>query len=217
MNLTGDRFRKLLQSLEEATAAAPPKANEQRKATRVGVRMALEMQELDGDRLLPPKRIFTRDMSSTGMGFNYAKALDVGRRIVFAFPSSFGEPPLHVLYEVKNRRILGAELFGIGAVLVEVGYTPPAQPAPRAAPRPAGAKPAQAKAPAPAAAAARPAGAASSTATAAAPVKTSATPAAASIPGGSSAPATAATTATATAEDREALAQRIRSAMFEDN
>ena len=217
MNLTGDRFRKLLQSLEEATAAAPPKPNEQRKATRVGVRMALEMQELDGDRLLPPKRIFTRDMSSTGMGFNYSKALDVGRRIVFAFPSSFGEAPLDVLYEVKYRRILGPELFGIGAVLVEVGYTPPAQPAARSAPAAAGARPAQAtkaapgKAPAPApAAAVRPAVA---TATAS---KTAAAAAPAPAPHSAAAPEPA-QAATATAEDREALAQRIRSAMFEDN
>src|SRR5688500_14218602 len=149
MNLTAERFRKLLQSLEEATAAAPPKPDEQRKATRVGVRMALELQELDGDRLLPPKRIYTRDMSSTGIGFNFSKALEVGRKIVFAFPSSFGEPPLHVVYEVKNRRPLGAELFGIGASLVEVGYTPKPQPAARpVAARPPAGKPVPAKAPA---------------------------------------------------------------------
>jgi hypothetical protein len=219
MNLTAERFRKLLQSLEEATAAARPKPDEQRKATRVGVRMVLELQELDGDRLLPPKRAHTRDMSSTGIGFTYYRALEVGRKIVLSFPSSFGEPPLYALYEVKNRRPLGDQLFGIGAVLVEVGYTPPAPPAARPAAKaaaPAKAAPAKAgAAPRPAAAAAgvTASGAGAATATvAAAPPLTEPAPDAPLR-----APEQAAATDAPTAEDREALAQRIRSAMFEDD
>jgi len=218
MNLTAERFRKLLQSLEQATAATRPRPDEQRKATRVGVRMALDLQELDGDRLLPPKRAHSRDMSSTGIGFNYYKALEIGSRIVFAFPSSFGDPPLYVLYEVKNRRPLGEQLFGIGAVVVEVGYTPPPQTArpndPAAAGKSSG-KASQAKVAVNAAAAMRPRenrpdGVAAAQANAPA-VSTSAV----SVAPPASPPMPAAPSG-ASADEREALAQRIRSAMFED-
>ena len=231
MNLTAERFRKLLQSLEEATAAARPKPDEQRKATRVGVRMALDLQELEGDRLLPPKRAHTRDMSSTGIGFTYYKALEVGRKIVFGFPSSFGEPPLYALYEVKNRRPLGDQLFGIGAVLVEVGYTPPVQAArpaepARAAAAAAAAKAAQAKAAAAKQREARPTAAATAssatttstaTATATAPPPPAAAPAAREAAADALPRIEVPAAAVPSAEEREALAQRIRSAMFEDD
>ena len=226
MNLTAERFRKLLQSLEEATAAARPKPDEQRKATRVGVRMALDLQELEGDRLLPPKRAHTRDMSSTGIGFTYYKALEVGRKIVFGFPSSFGEPPLFALYEVKNRRPLGDQLFGIGAVLVEVGYTPPVQAVRPAEPAraAAAAKAAQAKVAAAKQRDARPTVAATAstatttvTATATAPPPPAAAPAAREAAADALPRIEVPAAAVPSAEEREALAQRIRSAMFDDN
>lgn len=113
---------RLLTEPAEPAAAPPPAAGDRRRAPRLKVRLTLDLHELDGERFLPPRPAYVRDVSAGGLGLTYSRPIPVGGRFACAVPTADGAGggrPLLVQYEVRDSCPLWDGQVSINACRVE--------------------------------------------------------------------------------------------------
>ena len=97
---------------------------EMRRNPRVAVRYTVKIIPYINGALGQPLRVWTRDISSGGIGLIHSSPMDVGTRFIIQLPRESGKSLL-LLCTVRNCTMVSDELFGIGSSFAEIaGATP---------------------------------------------------------------------------------------------
>ncbi len=98
---------------------------EMRRNPRVAVRYTVKIIPYISGALGQPLRVWTRDISSGGIGLIHSSPMEVGTRFIIQLPRESGKSLL-LLCTVRNCTMVSDELFGIGASFAEVAGANPA-------------------------------------------------------------------------------------------
>jgi hypothetical protein len=112
MKLTAETFEELVASLK---AQGCPE-NADRKFARVGLQVSAQMIVM-AEPGVPPERhtVKIRDLSVEGLNILHQASMRQGRPFVIELPRIVG-PELRILCIVRHCRLVGANLYSIGAI-----------------------------------------------------------------------------------------------------
>jgi hypothetical protein len=92
---------------------------EMRQAPRVSVRYTVKVAPYNNGTLGQPIRVWTRDISSGGIGLLHNQRFEVGSRFIIQLPRERGKPLL-LLCTVRNCDEISDHLYAVGASFAEV-------------------------------------------------------------------------------------------------
>jgi hypothetical protein len=123
MKLTAETFEELVSSLK---AQSCPE-NADRKSARVGLHVSVQMIVMT-EPGQPPERhtVNVRDLSVEGINVVHHAAMRQGRPLVIELPRTVG-PALRILCIVRHCRLVGTNLYSIGAIFRRTVSDAPAQ------------------------------------------------------------------------------------------
>jgi hypothetical protein len=98
---------------------------EMRRNPRVAVRYTVKIIPYINGALSQPIRVWTRDISSGGIGLIHSNPMEVGAKFIIQLPRDNGKALL-LLCTVRNCQVVSDDLFGIGASFAEVAGANPA-------------------------------------------------------------------------------------------
>jgi hypothetical protein len=123
MKLTAETFEQLVSSLKAQRCSD----SAGRKTPRVGLSVTASMIAVQGAGV-PPERftVHIRDLSVEGISFIHQAAMRQGRPFVMELPRTIG-PAIKVLCIVRHCRMVGTNLYNIGAVFRQSLTNDPAE------------------------------------------------------------------------------------------
>ena len=129
MKLTAETFEELVASLKAQSCPA----NADRKSARVGLHVSAQMIVM-AEPGVPPERhtVNIRDLSVEGLNIVHHASMRQGRPFIIELPRAAG-PELRMLCIVRHCRLVGTNLYSIGAISRRAVATAPAVHAPAAA------------------------------------------------------------------------------------
>lgn len=98
-----------------------------RKHPRAPMRVKLTLYPIADRAVGKPKEVWTRDLSSGGIGLLSPEPMRPGSTFIIRLPRNDGGKHLHLLCTVKNCEQQAKGVFAVGASFVEVNHSSAAQ------------------------------------------------------------------------------------------
>jgi len=126
MKLTAETFEELVSSLKAQHCAE----KSLRKSARVGLHVSAQMIAI-AEAGVPPERhtVNVRDLSVEGLNILHHASMRQGRPFIIELPRTAG-PDLRMLCIVRHCRLVGPNLYSIGAIFRSTLASAPAPQAP---------------------------------------------------------------------------------------
>jgi|GEM_PF-5251409 len=109
MVLSADFFERILKTLKTDASSS-----DKRAAKRIGIRAQVRITRFNGKIPEPAERVWTRDISESGIGILCPKTMKIGQYFVLELPREEDEP-VRIVCQAKRRQVIEKELCVIGA------------------------------------------------------------------------------------------------------